>query len=238
MNLQAIDKPPQILLGKYETGIAEFVKQCFAKPGYQIEHVSDGVSGLRSILKNSCDLVLLHLMLPKLNGLELLQQLRQGENTIPVIILSPKVDWGDRLIGFESGADNYMSKPFFVGEPIAKMNVIMGRRLSAPLPQNPTDSRLTFNLVTRKVLWFDVGTVFSLREFSLVQYFMQIPGHIFTRQQILKNVWGISIDFETNVLDVCVQRIKRKLRRNNSPRYGPIESMRCVGCRIKAQAHV
>lgn len=238
MNLQVSAPHPSILLVEDEVGIAEFVKQGLEKAGYQVDHVADGLSGLTKIFKNNYDLVLLDLMLPKLNGLELLQQLRQDGNSTPVIILSAKVDLGDRLIGFESGADDYMPKPFFVEELIAKMKVILGRRQSALSSQILTAKHLTLNLVTRKVLWFDVGAVLSPLEFTLMQYLMQTPGHIYTRQQILKNVWGINFDPETNVVEVCVQRIKRKLSSKASDRSGPIESVRGVGYRVKAEATV
>ena len=236
MDLQVRAPTPQILLVEDEAGIAEFVKQGLGKAGYQVEHVSDGVSGLKNIFKNNYDLVLLDLMLPKLNGLELLQQLRQDGNRTPVIILSAKADLGDRLMGFENGADDYMPKPFFVEELIAKMKVILRTRQSAPPPQTLTASHLTLNLVTRKAHWFEVEAVLSPLEFTLMQYLMQTPGHIYTRQQILKKVWDINFDPETNVVDVCVQSIKRKLSSNVNDHYGPIESVRGVGYRVKAEA--
>jgi DNA-binding response OmpR family regulator len=236
MNLQVRTPTPQILLVEDENKIAEFVTQGLENAGYQVEHVADGVSGLKNIFKKNYDLVLLDLMLPKLNGMELLQQLRQDGNKTPVIILSAKVDLNDRLLGFETGANDYMPKPFFVEELIAKMKVILGRKQYAPPPQTLTASHLTLNLVSRKVLWFEAEAVLSPLEFTLMQYLMQTPGHIYTRQQILKNVWGINFDPETNVVDVCVQRIKRKLSSNASDRYGPIESVRGVGYRVKAEA--
>lgn len=137
MDLPATAPSPRILLVEDEVKIAEFVIRGLEKAGYQVEHVADGVSGLKNIFKNNYDLVLLDLMLPKLNGLELLQQLRQDGNTTPVIILSAKVDLEDRLRGFEFGADDYMPKPFYVEELIAKIRVILGRRQTAPPPPNP-----------------------------------------------------------------------------------------------------
>ena len=236
MDLQLRALTPQILLVEDEARIAEFVKQGLEKAGYQVEHVSDGVSGLKNIFKNNYDLVLLDLMLPKLNGLELLQQLRQDGNKTAVIILSAKADLVDRLMGFENGADDYMPKPFFVEELIAKMKVILRTRQSAPPPQTLIASHLTLNLVSRKAHWFEVEAVLSPLEFTLMQYLMQTPGHIYTRQQILKKVWDINFDPETNVVDVCVQRIKRKLCSKANDSSGPIESVRGVGYRVKAEA--
>ncbi len=225
---------PKILLVEDEEKIAEFVIRGLKKAGYQVEHMLDGVSGLKSIFKNHYDLVLLDIMLPKLNGLELLQQLRQDSNTTPVIILSAKADLSDRLLGFETGADDYMPKPFFVEELVAKMKVILGRMQKDAPVQHLKTGQLELDLVTRKAKWYDVDAVLSQREFSLLQYLMQTPGHIYSRQQILKNVWDIHFDPETNVVDVCVQRIKRKLNNADNEHYGPVESVRGVGYRVRA----
>ena len=225
---------PKILLVEDEEKIAEFVIRGLKKAGYQVEHMLDGVSGLKSIFKNHYDLVLLDIMLPKLNGLELLQQLRQDSNTTPVIILSAKADLSDRLLGFETGADDYMPKPFFVEELVAKMKVILGRMQKDAPVQHLKTGQLELDLVTRKAKWYDVDAVLSQREFSLLQFLMQTPGHIYSRQQILKNVWDIHFDPETNVVDVCVQRIKRKLNNADNEHYGPVESVRGVGYRVRA----
>lgn len=225
---------PKILLVEDEEKIAEFVIRGLKKAGYQVEHMLDGVSGLKSIFKNHYDLVLLDIMLPKLNGLELLHQLRQDSNTTPVIILSAKADLSDRLLGFETGADDYMPKPFFVEELVAKMKVILGRRQKDAPVQHLKIGELELDLVTRKAKWYEVDAVLSQREFSLLQYLMQTPGHIYSRQQILKNVWDIHFDPETNVVDVCVQRIKRKLNKADNEHYGPVESVRGVGYRVRA----
>ena len=225
---------PKILLVEDEEKIADFVIRGLKKAGYQVEHMLDGVSGLKSIFKNDYDLVLLDIMLPKLNGLELLQQLRQDSNTTPVIILSAKADLSDRLLGFETGADDYMPKPFFVEELVAKMKVILGRMQKDAPVQHLKTGQLELDLVTRKAKWYDRDAVLSQREFSLLQYLMQTPGHIYSRQQILKNVWDIHFDPETNVVDVCVQRIKRKLNNADNEHYGPVESVRGVGYRVRA----
>lgn len=225
----------KILLVEDESKIAEFVVHGLTKAGYEVEHVADGVSGLKQIFKDAYDLVLLDIMLPKLNGLELLQQLREDGNTTPVIILSAKVDLNDKLVGFEIGADDYLPKPFYVEELIARMKVILARTQAAAPKQILTASHLTLDLVSRRAQWFDVNAVLSQREFTLLEFLMQSPGHIFSRQQILKHVWEISFDPETNVVDVCVQRIKRKLSRSENDHSSPIESVRGVGYRVKAE---
>jgi len=234
MSPQTSAPTAKILLIEDEIRIAEFVIQGLSKAHYQVEHVTDGISGLKSIFTQTYDLVLLDLMLPKLNGLELLDQLRKDGNTTPVIILSAKVDLDDRLIGFETGADDYMPKPFFVEELVAKVKVILRRHQPESSLHTLTAEHLTLDLITRKAHWFEVEAVLSQREFSLLQYLMQTPGHIFSRKQILKHVWEIDFDPETNVIEVCVQRIKRKLSRGVEGPESPIEAVRGVGYRVGA----
>jgi len=227
----------KILLIEDEDKIAEFLLSGLSKSGFQIEHVNDGLSGLKYISQTKYDLVLLDLMLPQLNGMDLLQQLRKDGNTTPVIILSAKGDLNDRLIGFETGADDYLPKPFFVEELVAKMKVILARHQPTPTRQTLTTSHLTLDLISRKARWYEVEATLSQREFTLLQYLMQTPGHIFSRQQILKNVWNINFDPETNVVDVCIQRIKRKLSDSEVHHSWPIESVRGVGYRVRVESH-
>jgi len=233
--MQAHSPISKILLVEDEVRIAEFVIQGLIAANYQVEHVTDGITGLQKIFDQKYDLVLLDLMLPRLNGLDLLEQLRKVGNNTPVIILSAKVDLNDRLIGFETGADDYMPKPFFVEELVAKVKVILKRHQPELMPQTMTAQDLTLDLISRKARWFEVEAVLSQREFTLLQYLMQTPGHIFSRQQILKNVWNIDFDPETNVVEVCVQRLKRKLSRGPDDHDSPIESVRGVGYRVNAQ---
>ena len=227
----------KVLLVEDEVKIAEFVIQGLSKAGYAVEHFVDGVSGLKAIIKGQYDLVLLDVMLPKLSGLELLKQLREDGNVTPVIILSAKVDLPDRLRGFEIGADDYLPKPFFVEELVARMKAIFGR-LNVTPKTTLSVNHLILDLVTRNVQWHEVSAVLSQREFTLLEYLMQSPGHIYSRQQILKHVWEINFDPETNVVDVCIQRIKRKITRGRDDHAHPIESVRGVGYRLRNETPV
>ncbi len=224
----------KILLIEDEAKIAEFVIKGLSAAGYDVTHVDDGERGLSAVLAGSHELVVLDVMLPKLNGFELLQQARVAGITTPVIILSAKVDLPDRLMGFEMGADDYLPKPFFVEELVARIKAVMQRKLPEQVQQISL-SHLTLDVVSHKVQWFDVTAVLSQREFSLLAFLMRSPGHIFSRQQILKHVWEINFDPETNVVDVCVRRIKRKLERGSGGHISPIESVRGVGYRLRVE---
>lgn len=224
----------KILLIEDEAKIAEFVIKGLSAAGYDVTHVDDGERGLSAVMAGSHELVVLDVMLPKLNGFELLQQARVAGITTPVIILSAKVDLPDRLMGFEMGADDYLPKPFFVEELVARIKAVMQRKIPEQVQQISL-SHLTLDVVSHKVQWFDVTAVLSQREFSLLAFLMRSPGHIFSRQQILKHVWEINFDPETNVVDVCVRRIKRKLERGSGGHISPIESVRGVGYRLRVE---
>lgn len=225
----------KILLIEDEAKIAEFVIKGLFAAGYEVVHVKDGELGLAEVQNMAYDLVILDVMLPKLNGFELLHQVRTEGVTTPVIILSAKVDLPDRLMGFEMGADDYLPKPFFVEELVARIKAVMQRKLPEQVQQISL-SHLTLDVVSHKVQWFDTTAVLSQREFSLLAFLMRSPGHIFSRQQILKHVWEINFDPETNVVDVCVRRIKRKLERGLNGPASPIESVRGVGYRLRLEA--
>jgi len=225
----------KILLIEDEAKIAEFVIKGLSAAGYDVTHVDDGECGLALVREGTHDLVILDVMLPKLNGFDLLHHARAEGVVTPVIILSAKVDLPDRLMGFEMGADDYLPKPFFVEELIARIKAVMQRKMPEQVQQISL-SHLTLDVVSHKVQWFDVTAVLSQREFSLLAFLMRSPGHIFSRQQILKHVWEINFDPETNVVDVCVRRIKRKLERGSGGHASPIESVRGVGYRLRMEA--
>jgi DNA-binding response OmpR family regulator len=224
----------KILLIEDEPKIAEFVIKGLASASYDVTHVDDGERGLSLVLENRHDLVILDLMLPKLNGFQVLQQVRATDSTVPIIILSAKVDLPDRLMGFDKGADDYLPKPFFVEELVARIKALLHRKTPEQIQQISVN-HLQLDVVSRKVQWFGTTALLSQREFSLLAFLARSPGHIFSRQQILKHVWDISFDPETNVVDVCVLRIKRKLARGPEGHSSPIESVRGVGYRLQVE---
>jgi DNA-binding response OmpR family regulator len=221
-----------ILLIEDESRIADFVTKGLSAAGYSVRHVDNGVEGLQVLLTSPPDLVVLDVMLPLLSGFEVLKQARAKQNHTPVIILSAKSDLDDRLTGFDVGADDYLPKPFFVEELVARIRVLMKRR-SPEQMSTVTIEGLTLDVVRRKAQWRDVSAILSQREFSLLEYLMRSPGQIYSRKQILEHVWEINFDPQTNVVDVCIQRIKKKLCRGGNDSDSPIESVRGVGYRLR-----
>ena len=201
-----------------------------------VDHIDNGLDGLQAVLQAQHDLVVLDIMLPGMDGFELLQKIRPMGIATPVIVLSAKTDLPDRLQGFDLGADDYLAKPFFIEELIARIRSLLGRNAS----HNEdifSVAGITLNRLTRKADWQDQGAVLSQREFMLLDYLMRSPGYIFSRKQILQHVWNISFDPQTNVVDVCVQRIRKKLISDKNPKsVFPIESIRGVGYRINLES--
>ena len=225
----------RLLLVEDEVRIAEFVIPDLSAAGFEVTHVKDGASGLAAILSGEHDLVILDVMLPVLDGFEILAKVREAGNPIPVIFLSARNELPDRLAGFEIGADDYLPKPFFVEELIARIRAVMARK-SGQVSDEIQVGELILNKITRQANWRGTVAPLSQREFSLVECLMRSPNRIFSRQQILKNVWCISFNPETNVVDVCIQRIRKKL--NRQARDGkpfPIETIRGVGYRFQLE---
>jgi DNA-binding response OmpR family regulator len=225
----------RILLVEDELKIAEFVSEGLKQSGLDVTHASDGLMAKQLIAAQKFDVMLLDVMLPHVDGFTLLKDLRQAKDKTPVIVLSAKSDLTDRLQGFELGADDYLSKPFFLEELVARIKVVTMRGGLEPSETEVMVDQLKLDLVNRQVSWYDVTAVLSQREFMLLKFLMRSPGTIFSRKQILQSVWNIGFDPQTNLVDACIQRIKRKLMRNNDDFESPIESVRGIGYRIRVK---
>lgn len=226
----------RILLIEDEPKIASFVCQGLRACGMSVDHFDNGLAGFQTVLQAQHDLVVLDIMLPGMDGFELLKKIRSMGIAMPVIVLSAKTDLPDRLQGFDLGANDYLAKPFFIEELIARIRSLLGRNAS----HNEdifSVAGITLNRVTRKADWQEQSAVLSQREFVLLDYLMRSPGYIFSRKQILQHVWNFNFDPQTNVVDVCVQRIRKKLisDKNNKSVF-PIESIRGVGYRINLES--
>ncbi len=177
----------RILLIEDEPKIASFVCQGLRAAGMTVDPIENGLAGLNAVLQAQHDLLVLDIMLPQLDGFELLRKARSAGITLPVIVLSAKTDLADRLQGFDLGADDYLAKPFFIEELIARIRSLLVRNAS----QNEdvfSVAGITLNRLTRRADWEDRSAVLSQREFMLLDYLMRSPGYIFSRKQILQHV--------------------------------------------------
>jgi two-component system, OmpR family, response regulator len=225
----------KILLIEDELKIADFVLQGFSQHGFVTEHFTQGNIGLQAALSGAFDVIVLDLMLPGMDGIDVLKRIRQVGISTPVIVLTAKGDLNDRLVGFEAGANDYLPKPFYVEELIARVRALLSRQSGDTELTTLSVGALSLDRISRRVQWREHSMVLSQREFTLLEYLMRSPGHIFTRKQILKHVWAIEFDPQTNVVDVCIQRIKKKLTSADASSISsfPIESIRGVGYKLR-----
>ena len=189
----------KILLVEDEIKIAEFVSEGLDASGFQVTHAPDGFVAQEIVASQKFDVVLLDVMLPGMDGFTFLKSLRQSSIKTPVIVLSAKAELSDRLQGFELGADDYVPKPFFLEELAARIKAVTVRVSSEPVASEVIVDKLKLDVVNREVMWHDVRSVLSQREFVLLKYLMRSPGQIFSRKQILQNVWT---DSYNNLFDV------------------------------------
>jgi two-component system, OmpR family, copper resistance phosphate regulon response regulator CusR len=217
----------QILVVEDEGGILAFVSRALRAEGLSVSVAQDGRSGLARALREPCDLVVLDLLLPGLNGLELLRELHARKPDLPVLILSARSDLETKLRGFELGAADYLPKPFSLDELLARVRVQLRRR-SATDAYLMRAGRLELDVVRREARVGDRQAELTDGEFRLLRHLIEHAGEVRSREQILASVWGYDFDPRSNVLDVCVRRLRRKL--------GPdaIETVRHVGYRLLA----
>ena len=219
----------KVLVVEDEKQIAAFIKQGLEEQGFTVEATGDGNEAYMLATTQQYDVIVLDIMLPGRDGLSILKNLRKQRNNVPVIVVTARSELDERLEGLNLGADDYLTKPFFVEELIARLHAVArrgGERLSV-LQQGD----LTVNLITREVQIGDKALELTVREFSLLEYLMRAPGRVYTRTQMLEHVWGYDFDPSTNLVDVHIQRLRKKLNAEDRERY--VETVRGVGYRFR-----
>jgi DNA-binding response OmpR family regulator len=220
---------PSILLVEDEPGIVDFLRRGLLAEGFVVEVALDGVEGERRALRESFDMVVLDLMLPGIGGMEVLAKLRDLKPELPVIVLTARGEIEDRVAGLDAGAVDYLVKPFSLAELLARVRAQL--RVAAQTSTTALESGdIEVNLLTRKVRRAGNHVALSTTEFELLVYLMRHRGQVVSREQILAAVWGYQHDPATNVVDVYVGYLRRKLGRADSPI--PIFTVRRVGYRL------
>ncbi|MCU0857865.1 MAG: response regulator transcription factor [Pontiellaceae bacterium] len=215
-----------VLLVEDEAKIASFVCKGLEAAGFSITVSDDGNQALELATTGSFDVILLDIMLPGRDGLSILKELRERRNTVPVILITARSEINQRVEGLELGADDYITKPFFMDELIARVKAVV-RRTTGETLSVLHSGKLKINLITRRAQYGDEEIIFAPREFSLLEHLMRSPGKIFTRDQLLEQVWGYGFDPHTNLVEVCIRRIREKIRYDTC-----IETVRGVGYRF------
>lgn len=205
----------KVLLVEDERKIADFVCAGLAQRGFVVEHCQNGHRGLQLATESAYDVIVLDIMLPGRDGLSVLKAIRKASIGTPVILLTARNELGDRVAGLELGADDYLSKPFFVEELAARIQALL-RRASDNRRQVVQVGDFVLDRISRRLSYREHHVDLTAREFTLLEYLMRSAGHVFTRSQILEHVWGYDFDPSTNVVDVCIKRLRMKLAALNS----------------------
>jgi DNA-binding response OmpR family regulator len=219
----------RILLVEDESGIVDFVRRGLQAEGFAVEAELDGTEGERRALHDSFDLIVLDLMLPGRAGLEILASVRQAKPNLPVIVLTALGEIEDRVVGLDAGAVDYLVKPFSVAELAARVRVQL--RLATQTTTGALGSGdIEVNLITRQARRAGEQVRLSSTEFELLVYLLRHRGRVLSREQILGAVWGYEHDPATNIVDVYIGYLRRKLNLPGSP--APISTIRSVGYRL------
>lgn len=212
-----------------EPGIADFLERGLEAHGFEVCLEADGIAGTDRALSEDVDLVILDLMLPGRHGLQVLAALQDSKPSLPVIILTARSEVEQRVNGLDAGAVDYMVKPFSLSELAARVRAQL--RVAALAPQTTVGvGDIEVNLLTREVRRAGELVRLSTTEFELLVHLLSNRGHVLSREQILRAVWGYQHDPGTNVVDVYIGYLRRKLRYDE--RGGPIVTVRSVGYRL------
>lgn len=218
----------RVLLIDDEPDFADFLQRGLTYEGYSVGVVHTAQTGYLSFLANRPDLVLLDIMLPDMDGMTFCQQLREAEQHTPIVMLTARDAISDRVAGLNAGADDYLPKPFAFDELLARMRALL-RRSSEQGPANLlTFADLTLSLDQRVVKRGDRVSHLTTREFELLEFLLRHPRQVLTRARLIAGVWGYDAEIESNVLDVYIRQLRKKLGEPNL-----IATMRHVGYSLR-----
>ena len=221
----------RILLIEDDEKIASFIVKGLKAAGYAVDHAVDGEEGLHLALAAPYDAAVVDIMLPKLDGLALIERLRKQKVNTPVIILSAKGSVDDRVRGLQAGGDDYLTKPFAFTELLARVQALIRRATGASEPTRLAVGDLSLNLLTREVTRGGQKIELQPLEFSLLEYLMRNAGRVVSRTMIMEHVWDYSFDPRTNVVEARVCRLRDKIDRGFDNKL--IQTMRGVGYVLK-----
>jgi two-component system OmpR family response regulator len=206
----------RILVVEDDKKIASFVVNGLKQSGYAVDHAEEGEDGLARAQTIPYDALVVDLMLPKLDGLKMIQQLRAEQMRTPVLILSAKASVDDRVRGLQAGGDDYLTKPFAFSELLARVQALIRRATQTPEPTRLVVGDLTLDLLSRHVQRGGEHIELQPREFALLEYLMRHANRPVTKTMILEHIFDYSFDPQTNVVDVLVHRLRSKVDRDKA----------------------
>lgn len=225
--------PMRVLVVEDDPAIASFVAKGLTEAGFTAEVAADGEEGLRAASRDPpFDALVVDLMLPRLDGLQLISRLRDRRVNSPVLILSARRSVDDRVQGLQQGGDDYLTKPFAMAELVARVQALIRRSTGAPSATQFVVGDLRIDLLTREVTRGDRRIELRPREFALLEYLARHPGRVISKSMILSQIWNYGFDPQTNVVDVLVHRLRQKV---DAPGDLPlIETRRGIGYVLRA----
>src|SRR5580692_9062148 len=220
---------PRVLVVEDEPGIVDFVRRGLQATGFRVEVAFDGIEGERLVLSESFDAIVLDLMLPGRSGTDILAAARGAKSNVPVIVLTARGEVEDRVAGLDAGAVDYLVKPFSMAELVARVRAQL-RAYTQTSTTMLSAEGIEANLLTRRVYRDGRAITLSSTEFELLALLLRHRGRVLSREHILRSVWGYQHDPQTNVVDVYIGYLRRKLGRRDDP--APIFTVRRVGYRL------
>jgi two-component system, OmpR family, response regulator len=221
----------RVLIIEDDQQIASFISKGLQQAGLAVDHVSDGEEGLERAELNSYDVMIVDIMLPGLDGFSVIERLRSKGNTTPILVLSARGSLDDKLKGFQTGSDDYLTKPFSYSELQARLQALL-RRTSRGQSQNALEvGDLSMDLLSRKVVRGNREIELQPREFALLEYLMRNSGNVVSKTMILEHVWDYHFDPQTNVVDVLVHRLRNKIDKDFQAKL--LHTVRAVGYVLK-----
>ena len=222
----------RILVVEDEKKVASFIRQGLGEEGYAVDVALNGEEGLAMARDGVHDLIILDIGLPKMNGLQVLQELRRRKVTTPVLLLTVRATIEDKVLGLDAGADDYLTKPFAFQELVARVRALLRRRTEGG-PAVLQFADLTLDPARHTAFRGSQKIDLTAKEFALLDYFMRNPGRVLTRTMIIEHVWDYDFDTGTNVVDVYVNYLRKKIDSDREPTL--IHTIRGVGYVMKAE---
>jgi two-component system, OmpR family, response regulator len=221
----------RVLLVEDDSKIASFIIKGLRAEGFAVDHAADGEDGLHMALTEPYDAAIIDIMLPKMNGLKLIENIRREKLNTPVIILSAKGEVDDRVKGLQIGADDYLTKPFAFSELLARLQALIRRSSDISEPTKITVADVTLNLITREVVRAGKKIDLQPLEFSLLEYLLRNAGRVVSKTMIMEHVWDYYFDPQTNVVESRIYKLREKIDKGFPTRL--IHTVRGAGYVLK-----
>jgi DNA-binding response OmpR family regulator len=217
----------RMLVIEDDSDLAQFISKGLMEERYAVDLAANGEEGLALALANPYDLLIVDIMLPKVDGLTVCRRLRAAGNRVPVLLMTARNTVEDKIAGFDTGADQFLTKPFAFAELLARIRALLRRGSLQPEVTHLKASDLNLDLISRRVWRAGKEILLTNKEFALLEYFLRNPNRVLTRTSIIDHVWGLTHDPMTNIVDVHIRALRGKIDRHSSPSL--ITTVRGVG---------